>query len=62
MGDGSVIKGLDEGIIGTCIGEGRRIIIPKESGFGITGSSDGTIPPNSTVIYDVQVEQEQQQE
>jgi len=55
VGDGSVIKGLDEGVIGTCIGEGRRIIIPKESGFGITGSSDGTIPPNATVIYDVQV-------
>jgi len=55
VGDGSVIKGLDEGVIGTCIGEGRRIVIPPESGFGKTGSIDGTIPPNATVVYDIQV-------
>ena len=55
VGDGSVISGLDEGVIGTCIGEGRRIIIPPASGFGKTGSLDGTIPPNATVIYDIQV-------
>jgi len=55
VGDGSVIQGLDEGVIGTCIGEGRRIIIPPEAGFGTTGSLDGSVPPNTTVIYDVQV-------
>jgi len=55
VGDGTVIKGLEQGIVGTCIGEGRRIVIPPEVGFGVTGSLDGTIPANTTVIYDVQV-------
>jgi len=55
VGDGTVIRGLESGVLGSCIGEGRRIIIPSEDGFGTTGSLDGTIPPNTTVIYDVQV-------
>ena len=52
LGQGKVIKGWDEGVIGMKQGGERRLIIPAALAYGTTGSPP-TIPPNSVLIFDV---------
>jgi len=52
LGQGKVIKGFDEGLVGMKQGGSRRIIIPAALAYGKTGSPP-TIPPNSVIIFDV---------
>ncbi len=52
LGQGKVIKGFDEGLVGMKQGGLRRIIIPAALAYGATGSPP-TIPPNSVLIFDV---------
>ncbi len=52
LGQGKVIKGFDEGLLGMKQGGSRRIIIPAALAYGKTGSPP-TIPPNSVLIFDV---------
>ncbi|XP_051519757.1 peptidyl-prolyl cis-trans isomerase FKBP10 isoform X1 [Myxocyprinus asiaticus] len=52
LGHGSLIKGMEEGILGMCVGERRSIIIPPFLAYDNKGY--GTmIPPYATLIYDV---------
>jgi FKBP-type peptidyl-prolyl cis-trans isomerase len=57
LGEGEVIKGWDEGLVGMKIGETRRLIIPAALGYGSTAEKDSTgkvvIPANSNLIFDV---------
>jgi len=54
LGTGRVIKGWDEGITGMRVGEERTLIIPADLAYGKRGAGK-RIPPNSTLIFDVQL-------
>ena len=53
LGVGQVIKGFDNGIIGMKIGEKKKITISPEDGYG--SAAVGSIPPNSTLVFDVEM-------
>ena len=55
LGAGSVIQGWEQGIPGMKVGGIRRLIVPPALAYGATGSSDGRIPPNATLIFEVRL-------
>ncbi|KAK9944700.1 hypothetical protein M0R45_010256 [Rubus argutus] len=54
LGTGQVIKGWDQGIVGMCIGEKRKLKIPAHMGYGDQGSPP-TIPGGATLIFDTEL-------
>jgi FKBP-type peptidyl-prolyl cis-trans isomerase len=53
IGVGQVIEGWDKGVVGMKVGGKRKLTIPPSMGYG--DQSAGSIPPNSTLIFEVEL-------
>ncbi len=55
LGMGRVIRGWDEAFAMMKVGTQARITIPPQLGYGAQGTPGGPIPPNATLIFDVEL-------
>ena len=52
LGQGQVIKGWDQGVVGMKVGEVRKLTIPSELAYGANGIP-GVIPGGATLVFEV---------
>lgn len=53
VGVGRVIKGWDEGLVGMKEQGKRLLIIPPDKAYGLQGGPGGKIPPNATLVFEL---------
>ena len=54
VGSGMVISGMDQGVKGMKVGGERKLIVPPNLAYG-NRSVGGSIAPNSTLIFDIEL-------
>jgi peptidylprolyl isomerase len=55
LGQSMVIPGWDEGVALMSEGEKAQVIVPPELAFGESGTGDGVVPPNATMIFEIEL-------
>jgi peptidylprolyl isomerase len=53
IGTGRVIKGWDQGLMGMQVGGKRRLLVPAHLGYG--ERTMGKIPPNSNLVFEIEL-------
>lgn len=55
LGEGRVIRGWEQGVVGMKIGGKRTLVIPSALAYGSRGAGKGVIPPDADLIFDIEL-------
>lgn len=55
IGAGTVIPGFEQAMVGMRVGGKRRAFVPANLAFGSSGTSDGQIPPNAALVFEIEL-------